>query len=341
MPVYRANKQTIEALPRTSFEEEGWNERSDIQRLLRDRIEVLRTSPADREIYVVAEEYGDWDGSTNRIDLLAVDQDARLVVIELKRTRDGGPMELQALRYAAMISEMDFDQLVRAHTKYLSDRKLPGDARSMLLSFLQINEDEEEPSLSPDRPRILLVSGGFSPELITTVLWLHEADIDLRCVRLQPYGSGQELIFEVTQVAPTPELDVVRVSSESKQRAEKQAYPAIPWTSPDVEKLKQIVANPAANALLDLLSANPDEWIPFAAVVDESGQLVMQARGGVAGLTMTVQRKCGRGNLPFETKWAAGGEQQMYYKMTPEIATWWKSASPIKFITPEDVYPGG
>lgn len=38
----------------------------------------------------VAEEYGAFDGSQRRIDLLAVDRTGQLVVIELKRTADGG-----------------------------------------------------------------------------------------------------------------------------------------------------------------------------------------------------------------------------------------------------------
>ena len=52
-------------------------------------------------VLVVAEEFGDWEESKRRIDLLGLDRDATLVVIELKRTDDGGHMELQAIRYAA------------------------------------------------------------------------------------------------------------------------------------------------------------------------------------------------------------------------------------------------
>jgi len=45
----------------------------------------------------LSEEFGDWDESRRRIDLLAIDSQANLVVIELKRTSDSGHMELQAI----------------------------------------------------------------------------------------------------------------------------------------------------------------------------------------------------------------------------------------------------
>lgn len=101
MPIYQATKGMLVEIKPTTFAEEGIKERSDIQRMLREQIEVI--APDSR---VIAEDFGDWVDSHRRIDLLAVDKDANLVVIELKRTEDGGHMELQALRYAAMVSTM-------------------------------------------------------------------------------------------------------------------------------------------------------------------------------------------------------------------------------------------
>src|SRR4051794_30849305 len=84
-------------------------ERADLQRLLRSDIAVI-----DADLLVVAEEFGNWEDAKRRIDLLAVDHDARLVVVELKRTESGGHMELQAIRYAAMVSTMAFEDVLTA-----------------------------------------------------------------------------------------------------------------------------------------------------------------------------------------------------------------------------------
>ena len=86
---------------------------------------------------VCPEEFSDWEDSKRRIDLLALDKQANLVVIELKRTSDGGHMELQAVRYASMISSMTFEQAVRVHEAFLTQMdESPETAQARILDFL-------------------------------------------------------------------------------------------------------------------------------------------------------------------------------------------------------------
>jgi len=89
MPIFEICTDGLRPVSETSFGAEGLYERRDIQRLLRENIGVL-----DERLMVIAEEFGDWLDSSRRIDLLCLDTDANLVVIELKRTEDGGHMEL-------------------------------------------------------------------------------------------------------------------------------------------------------------------------------------------------------------------------------------------------------
>ena len=108
MAVFKFTRDAITALDSATFAKLGIEERGDLQRLLRDQIEIIAP-----DTLVISEEFADWDDSRRRIDLLAIDRDANLVVIELKRTDDGGHMDLQAIRYAAMVSSMTFAQAVR------------------------------------------------------------------------------------------------------------------------------------------------------------------------------------------------------------------------------------
>ena len=124
MPLFEIRNDTLAALTATTFSKEGLKERQHLQRMLREQVGVL----AD-DLLVIAEEFGNWEDSQRRIDLLAVDRQANLVVIELKRTEDAGHVELQAIRYAAMVSAMTFDQAVDAFVRHLQAIDSADDAR--------------------------------------------------------------------------------------------------------------------------------------------------------------------------------------------------------------------
>ena len=139
-------------------------------------------------------------------------------------------MDLQAVRYAAMVSNMTFDQVVEAHRGYLDRHNVEGDARSRLVEFLQPNESDE-PEIDSLRPRILLVSGDFSKELTTSVLWLNDMGLDIRCLRVRPYRLKNELVLDVQQVIPLPEAEEYLVRVRAK--AAKAEGPRLPGGSVD------------------------------------------------------------------------------------------------------------
>jgi hypothetical protein len=60
----------------------GIKERADLQHVLRDHIEVL-----DSDLRVIAEEYGNWEDSRRRIDLLAPDKQQRLALRTLRPSK--------------------------------------------------------------------------------------------------------------------------------------------------------------------------------------------------------------------------------------------------------------
>jgi hypothetical protein len=152
---------------------------------------------------------------------LGIDKDANLVVIELKRTEDGGHMELQAIRYAAMVSTITFHRAVEVYADYLSRREGDQDARSTMLEFLEW-DDPDEDAFGQD-VRIVLVAANFSKELTTAVMWLNERDIDIRCIRLKPYQDADRLMLDVQQIIPLPEAEEYQVQIKAKQQRERQA----------------------------------------------------------------------------------------------------------------------
>lgn len=216
MTIYRMNNETIKPVAATTFASVSVSERGDLQRLLKRQIEII--SP---DTLVIAEEFSDWEDSRRRIDLLGIDTDANLVVIELKRTEDGGHMELQALRYAAMVSTLDFDRVVRIFEAYLAREGDQRDARQAILDHLGWPEPDED-AFAQDT-RIVLASAEFSRELTTAVIWLNERGLDIQCVRIKPYGNSKDLLLDVQQVIPLPESQDYQVRLKEKQQKERKA----------------------------------------------------------------------------------------------------------------------
>lgn len=217
MPIYEVRPDGLTAVLPTRFEVEQMKERSDIQRLLMGNIACLGD-----DLKVLAEEFSGWLDSSRRIDLLCIDSDANLVVVEIKRTDDGGHMELQALRYAAMVSAMTFDQAVDTLARHSrpSDPD-PDAARAELLSFLRWDTPNEEEFGT--NTRVILASADFSKEVTTTVLWLRDRDIDIRCVRLKPYKMDDgRIIVDIQQLIPLPEVEAFQTQIGAKQAAERK-----------------------------------------------------------------------------------------------------------------------
>ncbi len=216
MAIYKYLDSGIVAMERTTFGQQGIRERQDLQNLLKNQIDIIAP-----ETLVVAEEFADWEDSKRRIDLLAIDKEANLIVIELKRTEDGGHMELQAIRYAAMVSTLTFEKLAEAFGKYLSDNGIHKDATEELLGFLGWDEPDEDQFAQ--QVKIILASAEFSRELTSAVMWLTDFGLDIRCVRMRPYTLENETFLDVQTLIPLPEVADFQVRIREKKQKERES----------------------------------------------------------------------------------------------------------------------
>lgn len=263
MAIYELHADEIVELPETTFGSEGVKERADLQRLLRTRIDVV--SP---DTFVIGEEFGQWQDSKRRVDLLALDKSANLVVIELKRTEDGGHMELQAIRYAAMVSTLTFEQVVAARAEFQTRHGIEGDAAQAILSFLEW-DDADEDQFAQD-VRLVLVSADFSKELTTAVMWLNTHDLDIRCVRLKPYSLQGRVLLDVQQVIPLPEVADYQVQVKEKvQKGRKARKANMDFTRYDISVGGRVYrAQWKRRAILIAVQALIKSGVPAARITD-------------------------------------------------------------------------
>jgi len=256
MAIYEIATDKIVSFEETSFESAGLREREDLQRLLKAQIEIVCP-----DMLVISEGFREWEDSRRELDLLAVDKEANLVVIELKRTEDAGYAELQAIRYAAMVSAMTFGRAVEVYEDYIHRNGNDRNAASGMLEFLNWEEPDEE-RFAQD-VRIVLVSADFSKELTTSVMWLNERNLDIRCVRMRPYRDGSRVLVDVQQVIPLPEAQdyivrirekAVRERQDRVEQGSRQALRKAFWQT-------LLERSSGKSSLFANVSASQDSWI--------------------------------------------------------------------------------
>jgi hypothetical protein len=213
MPIYNISTDGITKIPQTNFQTNGILERNHLQKFLRDKIDII-----SEDTLIISEEFSDWDDSRKRIDLLGIDKEANLVVIELKRTDTGDHMELQALRYASMVSTMNFEKCISVYQNYIDSRGLDIDAKEDLMNFLDWDTPLEEDFAS--NVKIVLASADFSKELTTSVMWLLSKGLDITCIKLSPYSFNGEVLLDINQIIPLPEAEsyLIKIKEKNTER---------------------------------------------------------------------------------------------------------------------------
>jgi len=262
-PIFEVQPDKLRPLSETTFQSASIAERSDLQRLLRDQIQVVADG-----VLIIAEEFGEWVDSRRRIDLLGIDRDANLVVFELKRTDDGGHMELQAIRYAAMVSTLTAEHTVEIFGNYLASRGRQDDPEQLLKEHLEIDEFNED-QFAQD-VRIVLVSADFSREITTSVLWLNEKYLDIRCIRIKPYSDRGRTLIDVQQIIPLPEASAYQVQvREKRSKEQKSRNSTVDFTRYDVTVSGQIHKNQwKRNAILIVVKALISSGVPISTLVE-------------------------------------------------------------------------
>jgi alkylated DNA nucleotide flippase Atl1 len=174
---------------------------------------------AGGDFAVVTSEFDRFDRTSERLDVLGITAiepgRGRLVVVELKRDGTSTTVDLQAIKYAAYVAAAQFDDVVEMHARH-HDLSLD-ESRAFLLELLGGSEDELP--VIDDTPRIVLVAGDFRPEVTTTVLWLVDNfEMDVRCVRLQPFAVGERVLVHSETIIPLPEAEQYRLGVLRKRK---------------------------------------------------------------------------------------------------------------------------
>ena len=207
----------ITKLPKQTFRENGIQEVQHLQ-------EWIAKNPAclGEDLLIIQKEFDGFDGTYERLDLLALDKKCKLVIIENKLDDSGRDVVWQALKYAAYCSSLTRADIVEIFQQYLDKGNAGKDARQELLSFFDVENIEElELNTGPDQ-RVILIAANFRKEVTSTVLWLGENGISVQCFKATPYAVDENLLLDISQIIPPPDAQEFMIGMRKKDEEQKQ-----------------------------------------------------------------------------------------------------------------------
>lgn len=175
----------------TDLADVGFKEREDLQEWVLDHPSIL-----GEDILIITSEFNHWqtaagDRQLNRLDILGLDSDGRLVLGELKRDRAPDRVHLQAITYAALVSMFSEDDIVREYHRFHTGRGVVMTEDEARRQILEHAGELDQETLR--NPRIVLVAGDFSEVTTSSVVWLTERGLDITLQQMQAYqiSSGE------------------------------------------------------------------------------------------------------------------------------------------------------
>ncbi|MFH7806448.1 DUF4268 domain-containing protein [Acinetobacter sp. BSP-53] len=279
-----ANKK-LKPLDTTQLKQQNLTERYDLQEWL-----VSHPGALGEELLIIQKEFDGFDGTGERLDLLALDSKGQLVLIENKRDDSGRDAVWQALKYASYVAPFTSDDIEEVFAKYLLKNKpnypdldqhafdadqVKNTAKILIDRFLEEHQETDVsiPTLNPrNSQRIILVAGEFRKEVTNTALWLLDRKIDVKCVKVSPYKLGEQLLVDIQQIIPVPEASEYMVRLTRKDDEE------------SIAKVKQADHNDiryqyweqllvhfsqSENSLYNNISPKTDHWLSSATGISQ------------------------------------------------------------------------
>lgn len=197
--------KTLIEMSKASFSGLGLKERFDIQEWIEKTPSIL-----GEELLIIAKEFD--LPSRIRLDLLAIDKQANLVIIELKRDDSGSNVDWQSIKYASYCSNFSREEIYQIYAKYLGTNE--DESEKKVENFI-----DTEPEKLNESQRIILASKEFHSDVASAVLWLRDFKVDMQCVKLEPFiDQDRNLFINPTIIIPLPEAEDYIKRKETKTR---------------------------------------------------------------------------------------------------------------------------
>ena len=266
--LFRVNpeSQKSERIEEVDFARLGLQERKDIQEWIAANPSIL-----GEDLLIITKEFSNFDRTNERLDLLAVDADGKLVVIELKRDDTGANVHWQAIKYASYLHHTKQEDIIRILAAY--EKGSEEDAKQRLQEHLENNDLD---ILNHDQ-RIILASHRFAQEVTSAALWLNQktpGEDLITCIQLTPYRDAKtdSLYIQSNTIIPVPGAEDLIIQIRTTQKEDGVSSSGVTrrstvrnYRNDDVTSFLRKVRDLALNGLPDEIK--PDKKSRWAGVV--------------------------------------------------------------------------
>jgi hypothetical protein len=258
MYIINKDNKTATAIEKKSFSELGFTERYDLQEWIANQPSIL-----GEDLLIIQKEFDGFSDTKERLDLLALDTIGNIVIIENKLDDSGKDVVWQALKYVSYCAILKKSEIVDIYQKYLGTSS---NAEEKLAVFFKDEFDNIKLNPQDGDQRIILVAANFRKEVTSTVLWLRDHGIDIKCVRVTPYQDVEKILLDATIILPVPEVAEYQIKivgkkledvKDSKDEAERHKLRRDFWT----------MALPIPGTALPIyknISPTKDNWVSGA-----------------------------------------------------------------------------
>ena len=213
--MFLIDTQNRKAIPldKKSFADLKLTERYDLQEWIIDNPGIL-----GEHLLIIQKEFDGFPDTNERLDLLALDENGKLVVIENKLDDSGKDVVWQALKYVSYCATLKKSEICEIYQRYLGSR---GVATELISEFYNSQDYESIRLNSADSDqRVILVAANFRKEVTSTVLWLQNHGIDISCMKVTPYMDGSKLYLDVEQILPIRDIGDYQIRFVAKKHEE-------------------------------------------------------------------------------------------------------------------------
>jgi len=213
--MFLIDTQNKKATPliKQSFSELNLTERNDLQEWIVNHPQIL-----GENLLIIQKEFAGFSDTNERLDLLALDEVGRLVVIENKLDDSGRDVVWQALKYVSYCAALSKSQICDIFQSYLGNSGVASD----VISDFYDGQDYESINLNhgESSQRIIMVSAKFRKEVTSAVLWLRNLGADITCIKTNLYKDGEKLLLDTEQIIPIRDAQDYQIGLTAKKQEE-------------------------------------------------------------------------------------------------------------------------